>query len=192
MAASKAQSSKNAAKTSANTFAPPSLSGQLLRGLREGALLVFGMLALYLLVALLSYHPGDAAWSTTGDGQGLRNLGGTTGAWFADLAFHLLGYLAYLIPLAVAGIGWWLFRHRRDVRMASPLEMTVRGFALVVALIAGSALAALHVLPGSMPVHAGGIVGDLFGGWAVASLSLVGGTLVLLALFLAGFTLFTG
>ncbi|MBS3801066.1 MAG: DNA translocase FtsK 4TM domain-containing protein, partial [Thioalkalivibrio sp.] len=42
------------------------------------------------------------------------------------------------------------------------------------------------------PVHAGGIVGDLFGGWAVASLSLVGGTLVLLALFLAGFTLFTG
>ncbi len=191
MAASKAKTGGKGKKTAEPT-APPSLSGQLLRGLREGALLIFGMLALYLLVALASYHPGDAAWSTTGDGESLRNLGGTTGAWFADIAFHLLGYLAYLIPLAVAGIGWWLFRHRREAQIASPMELTVRGLALIVALIAGSALAALHLMPGGMPVHAGGILGDLFGGWAVAGLSLVGGTLVLLALFLAGVTLFTG
>lgn len=104
MAASKAKSGGKGRKT-AEPAAAPSLSGQLLRGLREGALLIFGMLALYLLVALVSYHPGDAAWSTTGDGESLRNLGGTTGAWFADIAFHLLGYLAYLVPLAVGGIG---------------------------------------------------------------------------------------
>ena len=189
MATSKAKSRK---ANSAPEATPPSLSGQLLRGLREGALLIFGMLALYLLVALVTYHPGDAAWSTTGDGTATRNLGGTTGAWFADIAFHLLGYLAYLIPLAVAGIGWWLFRHRREARIASPMELAVRGAALVVALVAGAALAALHLLPGGMPVHAGGILGDLFGRWAVAGLSLVGGTLVLLALFLAGVTLFTG
>ncbi|WP_026148282.1 DNA translocase FtsK [Thioalkalivibrio sp. HL-Eb18] len=191
MAASKAKSGGKGRKT-AEPAAAPSLSGQLLRGLREGALLIFGMLALYLLVALVTYHPGDAAWSTTGDGESLRNLGGTTGAWFADIAFHLLGYLAYLIPLAVGGIGWWLFRHRREARIASPMELTVRGVALIVALISGAALAALHLLPGGMPVHAGGILGDLFAGWAVAGLSLVGATLVLLALFLAGVTLFTG
>ncbi|WP_018934922.1 DNA translocase FtsK [Thioalkalivibrio sp. ALJ24] len=187
-----ANKGRGRAARTAESPGPPTLSGQLLRGLREGALLIFGMLALYLLVALITYHPGDAAWSTTGDGGGTRNLGGTAGAWFADIAFHLLGYLGYLIPLAVAGIGWWLFRHRRDARMASPLEVALRGTALVVALIAGSALAALHLLPGAMPVHAGGILGDLFGGWAVAGLGLVGGTLVLLALFLAGVTLFTG
>ncbi|AHE97714.1 DNA translocase FtsK [Thioalkalivibrio paradoxus] len=172
--------------------AEASLSRQLLRGLREGALLVFGMIALYLLVALVTYHPGDPGWSYTGDGQGIRNLGGAAGAWFADVAFHLLGYLAFLIPLIFIGVGWWLFRHRKDARIASPLELSLRGGALLVALVSGSALAALHWRPGNLPVHAGGIFGDLVAGTAASGLGLVGATLLLFALFLTGFTLFTG
>ena len=169
-----------------------SLSRQLLRGLREGALLVFGMLALYLLVALITYHPGDPGWSYTGDGDGIRNLGGAAGAWFADVAFHLLGYLAFLIPLVFVGVGWWLFRHRRDARIASPLELSLRGVALLVALLSGAALATLHWLPRQMPVNAGGILGELVARIAAAGLGLVGATLVLFALFLTGITLFTG
>ncbi|AGA34566.1 Cell division protein FtsK [Thioalkalivibrio nitratireducens DSM 14787] len=178
--------------TRVGTGAEASLSRQLLRGLREGALLVFGMIALYLLVALVSYHPADPGWSYTGDGEGIRNLGGAAGAWFADVAFHLLGYLAFLIPLIFIGVGWWLFRHRKDARIASPLELSLRGSALLIALVSGSALAALHWLPGHLPVHAGGILGDLVAGTAAAGLGLVGATLLLFALFLTGFTLFTG
>jgi DNA segregation ATPase FtsK/SpoIIIE, S-DNA-T family len=180
------------AQTKVQTRVETSLSRQLLRGLREGALLVFGMVALYLLVALLTYHPGDPGWSYTGDGDGVRNLGGRGGAWFADVAFHMLGYLAYLIPLVFVGVGWWLFRHRRDARIASPLELSLRGIALLVVLLSGSALAALHWLPRDLPANAGGILGDLLARVAASGLGLVGATLLLLALFLTGFTLFTG
>jgi len=169
-----------------------SLSRQLLRGLREGALLVFGVLALYLLVALLTYDASDPGWSRTGADTAVQNLGGTAGAWFADVALHLLGYLAFLIPLVFIGIGWWLFRHRRDATIASPLELTLRGIALLVVLLTGAGLAALHWLPRNMPVHAGGILGDLVARATVSGLGLVGATLLLLALFLAALTLFTG
>ena len=180
------------AQTKVQTGVDTSLSRQLLRGLREGALLVFGVIALYLLVALVTYHPGDPGWSYTGDGDGIRNLGGTAGAWFADVALYLLGYLAFLIPLVFVGVGWWLFRHRRDARIASPLELTLRGLALLVALLSGAALAALHWLPGNLPVNAGGMLGELVASLVVSSLGLVGATLLLLGLFLTGFTLFTG
>ena len=169
-----------------------SLSRQLLRGLREGALLVFGMLALYLLVALVSYHPGDPGWTYTGDGEGIRNLGGAAGAWFADVALHLLGYLAYLVPMVFLGVGWWLFRHRRDARIASPLELSLRAVALLIALLSGTALATLHWLPRHLPVNAGGILGEMIARPIVSGLGLVGATLLLLALFLTAFTLFTG
>ncbi len=180
------------AQTKVQPRADASLSRQLLRGLREGALLVFGMLALYLLVALVTYHPGDPGWSYTGDGDGVHNLGGAAGAWFADVALHLLGYLAYLIPLVFIGVGWWLFRHRRDAQIASPLELSLRGLALLVALLSGAALATLHWLPRNLPVNAGGILGELIARLAASGLGLVGATLLLLALFLTGFTLFTG
>ncbi len=180
------------AQTKVETEAETSLSRQLLRGLREGALLVFGVIALYLLVALATYHPGDPGWSYTGDGEGIRNLGGTAGAWFADVALYLLGYLAYLIPLVCVGVGWWLFRHRRDARIASPLELTLRGLALVVALLSGAALAALHWLPRNLPVNAGGMLGEFVASMVASGLGLVGATLLLLGLFLTGFTLFTG
>jgi DNA segregation ATPase FtsK/SpoIIIE, S-DNA-T family len=178
--------------TKVQTGAEASLSRQLLRGLREGALLVFGMLALYLLVALLTYDASDPGWSRTGTDAAVQNLGGAAGAWFADVALHLLGYLAYLIPLVFIGVGWWLFRHRRDATIASPLELTLRGVALFVLLLTGAGLAALHSLPRNMPVHAGGILGDLVARATVSGLGLVGATLLLLALFLAALTLFTG
>ena len=169
-----------------------SLSQQLLRGLREGALLVLAMLALYFLVALLSFHPDDPSWSFTGDGEAVRNLGGSAGAWFADVSLYVLGYLAYGIPLSLLAIGIWLFRNRFRPRIASPLEFLLRGMAWVVALTTGAGLAALHVLPGDLPVHAGGVLGDLVGRPAATGLGLVGATLFLLALFFAALTLLTG
>jgi S-DNA-T family DNA segregation ATPase FtsK/SpoIIIE len=180
------------ARAKAKPLPENSLSAQVLCGLREGALIVFAMLALYLLVALLTYSPADQGWSSTGEDVPLRNLGGLAGAWFADLSFVLLGYLAFLIPVVFLAVGFWLFRHRRDQRIASSLELTLRGVALVVGLVAATGLATLHWLPGGLPAPAGGVIGHLVASGVVRGLGLVGGTLVLLMLFLAGFTLFTG
>ncbi|RMD79528.1 MAG: hypothetical protein D6809_03405, partial [Gammaproteobacteria bacterium] len=82
------------------------------RGLREAGLLLLGALALYLLLALLSFHPGDPGWSRAGPGP-VRNAGGAAGAWFADLAFFLFGWFAYLFPVGAAAAGWALYRGGR-------------------------------------------------------------------------------
>ena len=180
------------ARTKAKPLPENSLSVQVLCGLREGALIVFAMLALYLMVSLLTYHPADQGFSSTGEDLPLHNLGGLAGAWFADLSFVLLGYLAFLIPVVFLAVGFWLFRHRRDHRIASSLELSLRGIALLLGLIAATGLATLHWLPGNLPAPAGGVIGHLVAIAVVAGFGLVGGTLFLLMLFLAGFTLFTG
>jgi len=48
-------------------------------GAREGALIVLGAIAVYLLVSLLSYHHGDPGWSHTGPRGVVQNVGGAAG-----------------------------------------------------------------------------------------------------------------
>ena len=47
------------------------LSGSILRALREGALWVFGFLAVIFFAALVSYHPGDPGFSSVGTAPGI-------------------------------------------------------------------------------------------------------------------------
>ena len=56
------------------------------RRLREAAFLLLLPLVVYLLACLASYNPQDSGWSHAGTGV-TRNIGGTVGAWAADLAF---------------------------------------------------------------------------------------------------------
>ena len=58
---------------------------------QEIVLLMGGALLLLCLLALMSYHASDPAWSTSGSGQGVRNWVGPVGAWLADLAYFGLG-----------------------------------------------------------------------------------------------------
>jgi len=163
------------------------------RGLREGALYVFGAVACYLLVALVTYHPNDPGWSQSGAVPGVANAGGRAGAWLADLLLYVFGYMAYLFPLMVGYAGWLLFRWqgRPETRPAHLLLRTL-GFATTVA--SGASIAFLHFGRGSsaLPLHAGGVLGDVVGGGLADVFSFVGATIFLLALFLTGVTLFTG
>ena len=72
-------------KPKGGTKGPHNLT--LLRGLRESALVVLVALGAYLMVALLSYDQGDPGWTHTGTNELVGNLGGTVGAYFADLFF---------------------------------------------------------------------------------------------------------
>ncbi|MCP4392006.1 MAG: cell division protein FtsK, partial [Gammaproteobacteria bacterium] len=64
----------------------------------------------------------------------------------------------------------------------------------VLTLISGCALSSLHfsVETGSMPLDAGGILGQIAGNYFSQGLGFIGATVMHLALFLAGLTLFTG
>jgi len=165
------------------------------RGLREGALFILAALAVYLFVALVSYDGTDPGWSHTNGGQPVHNAGGVAGAWFADVALYLFGYLAYLFPVIVAYSGWMAYRGRQDRIVSSTLasvSLIVAGFAAAVA--SGTGLASLHfqASPAIMPASAGGILGDVIAVSLTRLFSPVGATLFMCALFFTGITLFTG
>ncbi len=170
------------------------LADHFRRGLKEGALFVFGFTALYFLLALTSYHPADPGWSHSGGVHArIVNLGGPAGAWFADVFLSLFGYLAYLFPFMVAYAGWRLYRDRRNVHPFDGRGFALRVTGFLLTLIAGCGLASMHdaTMVSSLPVNAGGILGEFVAGFMESAFSFLGATLLLLALFLSGVTLFT-
>ncbi|HSS64454.1 MAG TPA: DNA translocase FtsK 4TM domain-containing protein, partial [Gammaproteobacteria bacterium] len=168
------------------------MRGPLARGSREGALIVFSAVALYFTIALGSYHPADPGWSHSGHVDQVLNQGGRVGAWIADVFLYLFGYMAYLFPIMVAYSGWLLFRGAgSDARGPDLNHLAVRAAGFVLTLGTGCGLSTLHFRQvGALPLDAGGILGNLVGNNLIEVFSPLGGTLLLLALFLAGITLF--
>ncbi len=164
------------------------------KGLREGGLILCSALALYLLLALSSYHPTDPGWSFSGEANGIVNLGGVVGAWIADVLLYLCGYLSYLFPVMIGYSGWLFFRQSGGAISSqgrAHLFSRIGGFVLT--LGAGAGLASLHfVARGPLPHDTGGVLGNAVGDGLIQVFSMLGGTLFLLALFLTGITLFTG
>ncbi len=160
--------------------------------LREAALWVLGACALIILVALVTFSPRDPGFSHTGDGSPVRNQIGTVGAWFADVAFSLFGTPAFLFPVMVGLAGWIVFSARAE---PGPIDRRLLGMRLggfFATLLASCGLGTLHFDGGSLPQTAGGAVGELVGSGLAASLGPVGATLLLLAVWLAAVSLFTG
>ena len=59
------------------------LTQAVLKAVRESVAILLAVVALVLLVALVSYAPGDPGWSYSGDGQPVRNQIGPFGAAIA-------------------------------------------------------------------------------------------------------------
>jgi len=164
------------------------------RGLREGTLLIFIAVSVYLLLSLLSYSKADPAWSHTGDTIGaIHNLGGISGAYFADVFLYWFGLMAYLFPVMLGYSGWLLYRGREE-KGFDAWHLGLRAVGFLLTLVAGAGLASLHVQQPELqlPLGPGGILGDIVGSSLVSAFSFLGATLLQLALFLAGITLFTG
>ena len=167
---------------------------QMNQRLREAGMLLSFALAGYFLVAMYSYDAQDPSWSHSGSHSEITNFGGTAGAWIADLTFYLFGFLAFLLPIMLIYNGVILVK-TRDLSAEDRYQMLIiRWSGFVLTLISGCALSSLHfaVEPGTMPLDAGGILGQITGSYFSQGLGFVGATVMHLALFLAGLTLFTG
>jgi len=146
----------------------------------------------FFLMALTSYSPEDPSWGYVGPRDHAQNAGGPAGAWFASVLFSLVGVMAYLFPFMIAWAGWMMFRERNDEQ--SHVHLTIaRWVGFFLTLLGATALASLHVKVGAgLPEGSGGILGKLGTDLSVAALSPAGASLLMLAAFLIGFTLFTG
>ena len=162
------------------------------RGLRESALWIFGALALILFVALASYDRADPAFSSTGQPGPVTNLIGPFGAWLSDLFFVLFGAPAFLFPIMLGLAGWALYQERRSHEPIDRRTTGLRGLGFALALASSCGLATLHFSGGSLPNSAGGLLGALVGEGLARSLSFLGATLLLLAIWLGSVSLATG
>ena len=121
-----------------------------------GALLVLA--SLLLVLALLTYFPGDASFDTAVAAPP-RNYLGYDGAVIADLLMQSVGFAAYLVPAVLLG---WAFR----LMLRRPVHRFARRLAMLgAALILGALACSVLQIPGGPPAGAGGAVG-----WALLRL----------------------
>jgi S-DNA-T family DNA segregation ATPase FtsK/SpoIIIE len=159
---------------------------------REGAFIGISAACLYLLLALVTYSTGDPGWSATGSGGAVRNLGGPTGAWLADVFLSLVGWAAYLFPVMLGYRALVIFLERHQPGPFDWTHLSIRLLGFVLVMVAGTALAALNDSGQSaLPQGAGGILGQAIGSAFSGAFSAVGSRLILVAVFLFGVTIFT-
>lgn len=156
---------------------------------REGLCVIYIGLALFLLVALLSYSPKDPGWSYYGPKIPVNNLVGAVGAWVADVLFQLMGMLAYFLPFMLLYRAWRYYQER-DLPF-EPYRLAYRAGAFLLILLSFTALTAIHSNPEAYPKSAGGIIGFETGQAMLSGFSTIGSTMLLLAGLLAGITWFT-
>lgn len=162
------------------------------RGLREVALLGLSACALFFLISLVTFSNEDAGWTHSGTGQGVKNAGGMIGAWLADFTLSVFGLMAYLFPIMVIRQAYLI--HVGKSRETAKLSIAISWLGFVATLMAGTSLLYLHLLRIriDLPGSTGGILGQETGDIFVLALGDSGATLMLLAILLAGVTLFTG
>ena len=181
------------AKTAADAIGPDAkLDPVFARALREALFWLLAALALVLLIALASFDQADRSFSYTGEPGQVSNLIGPLGAWVASALYLLFGWPAFLFPLAIAFSAWVGLKRAPGDPGQGRTTIALRVTGLVAALATSCALATLHFSAGSLPAGAGGILGSLVGEGLAGIASLLGATLLLLALWFASVQLYTG
>jgi DNA segregation ATPase FtsK/SpoIIIE, S-DNA-T family len=168
------------------------IAEQIFHRIREGIFILLMATAVFLFVSLLTYNHNDPGWSSTGIENQVHNLAGKFGSYVADTLLSLFGYLAYIFPAMVASSGVLLFKARNLSTQQS--LWIIRGIGFFLALVAGCILADVHfrAIPQVVPDTAGGILGNLLSNLLNISLSPLGTTTLMLAMFLVGITFATG
>ena len=167
----------------------PQFFRHLHTSLRESGLLLCAGVAVYLFIALASSDPRDPGWSQHTGGEVEHNLAGVAGAWFADISLYFVGYVAYLLPLAVAFAGWRLFR-RDGLKVLDAELVLLRSLGFVVTI--GGACGLVYLYLGGGGNSGGGVIGRWVASNLVTAFGALGGGLFLLALFMAGCNLASG
>ena len=174
--------------------------------------LVLGCLALLLWVlAMCSYSTQDAAWSTSGMGQGVHNWVGRLGAWLADSSYFMFGFSVWWVLVAfayawLASLVRWMrgshspaaaaaVRSRPDPHAPQPPSPAMRRFwfwvGLALLLAASTALewSRLYRFEALLPGHAGGVLGYVLGPASMKWLGFTGSGLLGIVLLVLGVAL---
>lgn len=157
----------------------------------EAGMIFACVFAFFLLLALVSFHPGDPGWSQAGLQLDIHNWVGATGAWVADLLLLTFGYIAYVMPFVAAFIGWFIFQHVKSIQELDYLTIGLRIIGSFLLLVGAAGIASIN-FDDVFNFSAGGVVGDVISSALVPYFNTAGTILLLLCFFCTGFTLLTG
>ncbi len=180
-----------------------SLLARMLKRFSQELVLLFGLMTLTVwLITLLSHHPADPAWSTTGSRDLPNNWLGPTGALISDISLFFLGRSVWMLFLALALAwlrllrGWAHARQNADVPPSAQLptwtqrlwrSRTAWCIALFLLLLACCVLEwsrFYDLNPARLPNGAGGVLGALVGPVALRGLGFTGSAVIAIMLLL--------
>ncbi|EIC84818.1 DNA translocase FtsK 4TM domain-containing protein [Serratia sp. M24T3] len=161
------------------------------RRILEAVLVVVAVFAIYLMAALLSFNPSDPSWSQTSWHGPIHNLGGGVGAWMADTIFFIFGVLGYAIPPIMLCLCWASFRQRDNQDYIDYFTLSLRLIGTLALILTSCGLASLNI-DDLYYFASGGVIGSLLGTAMTPWFNNIGATLLLLCVWAAGLTLFTG
>jgi len=142
--------------------------------LNEVTGVVFLAIGVFLLLSLVTFHPGDPSWNTATSLERSENWTGRFGSTLADLIYTALGLAALSLPILVVAAGVQRLRHRPigapAVRMAGAM------------LLVGGICTLLSLFPvwrpfeGTVPV--GGVAGLAIANYLIANFNVAGAAMI--------------
>ncbi len=179
-ARSRAAKKKRAPKKKAEQDSPKLLgTGQMQN---EAGAVVLGCVGLLTLLALASYHPGDASLNA-GGGEVVRNWIGTAGGYWADILLQILGMGAFPFGAGLLIAGW---RALFGKRLIPGFREAIGSILLMVSV---GTFAHLVLTGQARPYPPGGVVGAVLGQMLYQNLALVGSVIVAGAMVLISMAL---
>ena len=139
------------------------------------------LLALFWLIALVSYSPTDPVWffNNVAGGPPL-NFGGRVGAFMAETTLQLIGYTSYLVPGLLVVIGWHAFWCREFDAKYTKITGAVLLFLCASGLL-GVAFGVFDPASNATAFPGGGIVGGAIAHGLIEYLNTTGAVMLLLA-----------
>jgi DNA segregation ATPase FtsK/SpoIIIE, S-DNA-T family len=137
--------------------------------------------ALFWIVSLASYEPSDPAWFFRVGVEGpIANFAGRVGAFLAELTFQLVGYTAFVVPIALIVAGWNYFWCRAVDAPATKVFGAALLFGCVSTFLS---MAISQTAAAGMASHTGGgYLGSFLAAEMIAYLGQTGSIIILLAL----------
>ena len=157
----------------------------------EGFLIISILVAIYMMVALVTFNPADPSWSQTAWEGIVQNKAGSFGALVADTLFFIFGSLAYVIPIILVLLGWFVFQRRTKMLSLDYMVYGTRWLGLILLILSSCGLADLN-FDDIWYFSSGGVIGDVVANISLPLLNVLGATLLLMFAWAIGFTLFTG
>lgn len=162
------------------------------RRLLEAMLILVGLFAIWLMAALISFNPSDPSWSQTAWHEPIHNIAGLPGAWLADTLLFIFGVIAYPLPIILLGSCWFAWHYRdNDGHSTDYFAVALRLIGALALIVTSCGLAAMNA-DDIWYFASGGVIGSLLGTALAPWMNISESTIVLLVIWAAGLTLFTG